>query len=77
MFINAFLFLLFMGRIKTRFVKVSGQKIYDKVKSEITEDFQKNKEIVAKYAGIPAKRMRNSVVGYVTRLFQRDAKEEQ
>jgi small subunit ribosomal protein S17e len=66
-----------MGRIKTRFVKASGTKIYEKVKGELTEDFEKNKAIVAKYAQIPAKRLRNSIVGYVTRLFKRDAKEEQ
>ncbi len=65
-----------MGRIKSRFVKASGQKIYDKVKDEITEDFQKNKDIVAKYAQIPSKRLRNSVVGYVTRLNKQEQKEE-
>jgi small subunit ribosomal protein S17e len=65
-----------MGRIKSRFVKASGQKIYEKVKADVSEDFQKNKEVVAKYAQIPSKRMRNSVVGYVTRLNKQEAKEE-
>ncbi len=65
-----------MGRIKTRFEKASGQKIYEKVKAEVTEDFQKNKEVVAKYAEIPSKRLRNKIVGYVTRLFKQEQKQE-
>jgi small subunit ribosomal protein S17e len=65
-----------MGRIKSRFVKSSGQKIYDKVKADVSEDFQKNKVIVDQYAKIPSKRMRNSVVGYVTRLNKQEQKEE-
>ena len=65
-----------MGRIKSRFVKSSGHKIYKKVKADVSEDFQKNKEVVAKYAQIPSKRLRNSVVGYVTRLNKQEQKEE-
>ena len=65
-----------MGRIKSRFVKASGEKIYEKVKNDISEDFQKNKENVAKYATIKSKRLRNSIVGYVTRLHKQEQKEE-
>ncbi len=66
-----------MGRIKSRFVKSSGSRIYEKVKPEITQDFEKNKEIIAKYADIPSKRLRNSIVGYVTRLQKHEAQEEE
>lgn len=65
-----------MGRIKSRFVKASGSRIYEKVKPEITQDFEKNKEVIAKYADIPSKRLRNSIVGYVTRLQKQEAQEE-
>lgn len=60
-----------MGRIKTRFVKATGEKIYQKGKDEFTTDFNKNKEIVDKYAQIPSKRLRNIVLGYITRLAKR------
>lgn len=57
-----------MGRIKSRFVKASGAKIYEKGKDEFTEDFAKNKEIVSKYAVIPSKKMKNTIVGHITRI---------
>ena len=63
-----------MGRVKSRFVKASGQKIYEKGKEEFTEDFAKNKEIVDKYAVIPSKRMKNTVVGHITRLKKSEEK---
>jgi len=75
-FINKFLLLSIMGRIKTRFEKTSGKKIYSKVKSDVSEDFQKNKDVVTKYAEIPSKRLRNKIVGYVTRLYKQEQKEE-
>lgn len=57
-----------MGRIKTRFVKASGDKIFAKGAEEFTESFEGNKEIAKKYAEIPSKRMRNQVVGHIVRL---------
>lgn len=66
-----------MGRIKSRFVKSSGSRIYENVKSELTEDFDKNKVVIAKYAEIPSKRLRNSIAGYVTRLHKQSLVEEE
>ena len=64
-----------MGRIKSRFVKSSGKKIFDKSQSEFTEDFTKNKQVVDKYANIPSKRLKNAIVGYITRLSKRNGEE--
>lgn len=66
-----------MGRIKTRFVKSNGDKIFNKGSEEFTEDFTKNKEVVEKYAQISSKRMRNTVVGHITRLAKRKAQTEE
>mgnify|MGYP006276023911 CR=1 FL=1 len=60
-----------MGRIKSRFVKSSGQKIFDEGKEEFTSDFDKNKEILPKYADVPSKKLRNTIAGYITRLVKR------
>jgi small subunit ribosomal protein S17e len=57
-----------MGRIKSTFVKTSAKKIYTKGKDEFTTDFDKNKSVVDKYATIPSKRLKNAVLGYITRL---------
>ncbi len=60
-----------MGRIKSTFVKSSARKIYKKAESEVSTDFDKNKEVVAKHAEVPSKRLRNSIVGYITRLAKK------
>lgn len=65
-----------MGRIKSRFVKSSAKKIYDKSNSELSEDFQKNKEVAGKYAQIPSKKLRNTIVGQLTRLKKRFKEED-
>jgi len=65
-----------MGRIKSTFVKVSANKIYKKNKEEFSENFDKNKEVAEKYAKIPSKKMRNSIVGYITRLVKQSDKSE-
>jgi small subunit ribosomal protein S17e len=63
-----------MGRIKTTMIKNIGEKLYREHKNEFTTDFEKNKEIVKKYVGIPSKKLRNIVAGYVTRLKKMEAK---
>ena len=59
-----------MGRIKTRYVKVSAQKIYEMGKNDFNENFDENKQKVTQYATIPSKKMRNTIVGYITRLVK-------
>jgi small subunit ribosomal protein S17e len=62
-----------MGRVKSTFVKTSGTKIYEMGKEDFTTDFDKNKEVVKKYADIPSKKLRNSIVGYITRLVKKSS----
>ena len=62
-----------MGRIKTTMIKNIGEKLYREHKDEFTTDFEKNKEIVKKYVGIPSKKLRNILAGYITRLKRREA----
>ena len=66
-----------MGRIKSTFVKSSAQKIYEKGSEEFSDDFNKNKAVVDKYATIPSKKLRNTIVGYITRLSKQNQGEEQ
>lgn len=65
-----------MGRIKSTYVKSSARKLYGKDKEGFSDNFDKNKEIFAKLAKVPSKKMRNSVVGYITRLAKKASKEE-
>ncbi|MFW6233553.1 MAG: 30S ribosomal protein S17e [Nanoarchaeota archaeon] len=61
-----------MGRIKSTFVKTSAKKIYKKAPQEFCENFNKNKEIVENYANIPSSKLKNTIVGYITRLKKQD-----
>ena len=38
--------------------------------SEFKKDFGENKKLVTKFADIPSKKIRNVIVGYVTRLVK-------
>ncbi|NQZ84682.1 MAG: 30S ribosomal protein S17e [Nanoarchaeales archaeon] len=65
-----------MGRIKTRYIKSNGDKIFAKAKDEFTQSFEENKEIAKKYADIPSKRMRNQVMGHIVRKAKERANSE-
>jgi ribosomal protein S17E len=64
-----------MGRIKSTAIKTAGDTIYDKGKTEFSENFDQNKTIVGKYAQIPSKKLRNKIVGHICRKV-RKAQEE-
>ncbi len=57
-----------MGRVRTTFVKRTARKILEKYGKEISTSFEENKKIVEKYVDFPSKRLRNVIVGYVTKL---------
>jgi small subunit ribosomal protein S17e len=59
-----------MGRIKTQLIKRISNKLFAEHKTEFKTDFNENKEVVAKLASIPSKKIRNIIAGYVTRLMQ-------
>ena len=59
-----------MGRIKTKLIKRVTLSIFNRHRDEFKPDFKENKEIVAKFADIPSKKIRNIIAGYVTRLVK-------
>lgn len=59
-----------MGRIKTMLIKRTSNDIVNKFGKELKTDFEQNKQIIAKYAQVPSKKIRNTIAGYVTRLVR-------
>ncbi len=57
-----------MGRIKSKFIKKAGKKIFDKGLEDFATEFKENKEVIKQYAKFNSKKLRNVVVGYITRL---------
>ncbi len=59
-----------MGRIKTTLIKRSAERLIRHHADEFEASFQKNKELVSKFAEIPSKKLRNKIAGYVTHLHE-------
>ena len=60
-----------MGRVKTQLIKRTTWELYRKHSQNFSQDFAENKPILAKYAAIPCKKIRNSIAGYLARLVKR------
>jgi len=60
-----------MGRIKTQLVKRTTNELMRDYGSEFTDDFKKNKEILAKHMSFSSKKIRNTIAGYLTRLVKK------
>ena len=59
-----------MGRIKTLLVKRIGRKLVKVHPDEFTSQFDKNKELVARYTTVSSTKMRNVIAGYTARLVK-------
>lgn len=57
-----------MGRIKTVFIKRIGRELYEANPEGFTQDYAKNKKLVAEMAEISSKKMLNTIAGYITSL---------
>ncbi|MCP3684216.1 MAG: 30S ribosomal protein S17e [bacterium] len=65
-----------MGRIKTQLVKRTTQQLMDRHGTEMTADFDKNKELVSKFLKTSSKKTRNVIAGYATRLVNLKKKKD-
>ena len=65
-----------MGRIKTKLVKRVTKQLVSDHKEEFSEDYNKNKEVVAKYADIKSPKIRNVIAGYATRLIKQSKEDK-
>ena len=59
-----------IGRIKTVLVKRITKQLVREHPEEFSEEFNKNKEILKKYAIIKSTKLRNVIAGYVSRLVK-------
>jgi small subunit ribosomal protein S17e len=66
---------IFVGRIKTTFIKNLAKDLLEKEPSRFSIDYKKNKEIVKQLVDIKSKRTRNIVTGYITALKGRESRQ--
>ena len=57
-----------MGRIRTKLVKRTGQRLVKENPDLFKADFEHNKKLIIEKVDIPSKKLRNIIAGYVTQL---------
>lgn len=65
-----------MGKVYTSLIKRTARKLMELYPGEVSEDFEKNKEVASKYLEVKSKRLKNQVAGYLTRLVKLSKKVE-
>ncbi len=58
-----------MGRVKNSLVKRIARELFERYKDKITGDFYKNKELLKDVIQVQGKKLKNQIIGYVTRLY--------
>lgn len=65
-----------MGRVKTVLIKRLSIQLLDRYRDKFTEDFKKNKLVVAQFTDVGSVKLKNSIAGYITRLVKRGDEEK-
>lgn len=60
-----------MGRIKTISIKFMGNQIIREHGKLFTDNFEKNKKVLEEIKEIKSKKIRNILVGYITKEIKR------
>jgi len=63
-----------MGNVRPTYIKRVAIELVERYPEQFTDDFQHNKEMVAKLSDVSTKVMRNRIAGYVTR-YRKQVKE--
>ncbi|WP_458188602.1 30S ribosomal protein S17e [Haladaptatus sp. NG-WS-4] len=62
--------------VQPDYVKKVGNILLERYPDAFTDDFDQNKESVAKLTNVSSKSVRNRIAGYVTRKHERGREEE-
>ena len=65
-----------LGNVRSEKVKRAARELLRRYPDKFTTDFEENKKVIASLAKIPSKKLRNNVVGYITRLVVRSQSEK-
>ena len=57
-----------MGNVRQEKVKKIARDLLERYPDRFTADFEENKKTVGSLVSVPSKRLRNTIVGYITRL---------
>jgi len=65
-----------VGRIKTTLIKRVTCELTERFGDKITDNFEKNKQLVSNVLSVPSKKIRNVIAGYVTRLVKKSKQDD-
>ena len=57
-----------MGNVRQEKIKKIARDLLERYPDRFTADFEENKKTIDSLVNVPSKRLRNTIVGYVTRL---------
>jgi len=60
-----------LGNVRSEKVKRAARELLRRYPDKFTTDFEENKKMIASLAKIPSTKLKNNVVGYITRLVVR------
>ncbi len=60
-----------MGRIKTKPIKSAGERLFAEFGDHFSTDFEKNKEVLPRFAEVRSKKIRNILAGYLVKRAKR------
>ncbi len=69
-FINRCRIRLAMGRIKTQLIKRAATNIVKTFGPSLNSNFDENKAFITPYLKVGSKKLKNSIIGYATRLVK-------
>ena len=62
-----------MGRIKTKLIKRTVNKLIKDYGDKFSDNFDNNKKAIFDVLEVESKKLRNIVAGYITKLMKREA----
>ena len=62
-----------MGRIKTKLIKRTVNKLIKDYRDKFSDNFDNNKKAIFDVLEVESKKLRNIVAGYITKLMKREA----
>ena len=65
-----------LGSVRSDKVKKIARDLHKKYPGKFTVDFEENKALLASYARIRSKKLKNTIAGYITRLVVSSQSEE-
>lgn len=63
--------MIFIGRIKQKFIKKFGEELVKKYEKKFSKDFDHNKEVLKELDIFQSRSTRNKIAGYIVKILKK------